>query len=156
MKAKPTNQVANEQSHSPSPSSSPLWSQFQFLDFSASHWQLRLLPAVSRVTVEMWVGFSAGFGCNRAGHLIALSAGNEPAWPHWVKRRRRRLRLVAEEGGKQQQAESAPGACSFFDLALPPYLMILPQYCGSYHKDSSMGLSSQLFTCFSNYAGICF
>lgn len=77
MKAKPTNQVANEQSHSPSPSR--LRSRSQFLDFSASHWQLRLLPAVSRVTVEMWVGFSAGFSCNRAGHLIALSAGNEPA-----------------------------------------------------------------------------
>lgn len=55
---------------------------------------------------------------------------------------------LAEEGGKQQQqAESAPGACSF-DLAMPPYLMILPQYSGSYHKDSSMGLSTVIYMFF--------
>lgn len=56
---------------------------------------------------------------------------------------------LLEEGGKQQ-AESAPGACSF-DLAMPPYLNDLAntaEYCGSYHKDGSTGLPTVIYMFF--------
>lgn len=123
-----TNQVANEQSHSPSLflsfSVSRLLSSAQLFSFSCLEWQLKC-------------GLASRPGCNRA-------------WPSDCLKRLQRTHVTPLSPAEEQEVSEGGARRLLDDLALPPYHDLLQQQ-RVISQGQAKKLTLQLFTCFSNY-----